>query len=341
MNSDVVLEGFLIKRGGRPTYNWLKRYFKLTKDKCLRYYGKKDDSSPKGTIDLMDAVVLSSTRKAHCFAISIPSGRTYYITASTEEEKQKWFDELQKMTTEKTTEFSIKRRRTTITIMDIQIDKKEITDEKTHQSKGTRMEQLQKQFSQHHKAKRLSDAVWSAEEMDELLHLFEQYRGCDSCFSVISAFFEDVNKTPYCIAQKLLILELITEDEVREIEPELVDIVPEETYVFALNNDLIEKEENEEDVPKLFRHMPLRAYVNIISDQPVHKIDDSMIEMDHESRKLSVSSIQEMPQTAEEIAEMKVNMGFPLTDQDKQLYKAEMVRKYELQQRELSQSRNK
>lgn len=82
-------QGYLVKQGGGPRYNWKERWFILDPDeKVLRYFESPQHlDKPKGVIELTDSVLVDpiscydATSKENCFGIRVtrPAKRTYYM----------------------------------------------------------------------------------------------------------------------------------------------------------------------------------------------------------------------------------------------------------------------
>ena len=88
--SDVVFEGFLYKEGEKNK-SWNNRYFVLTKSKVL-YFTRKDGEL-KGSFQLVNSTISTchTKDKSNCFQIDTPK-RTYYFSAETFSDMEKWID---------------------------------------------------------------------------------------------------------------------------------------------------------------------------------------------------------------------------------------------------------
>lgn len=95
-SSEVVREGYLIKRGGNFK-SWKKRWF-VAKDNKLAYYATPGDKVPKGSIALAvstvkacldDSKALGCPEESFLFEL-VTTGRVYYIGASTSEDRDAW-----------------------------------------------------------------------------------------------------------------------------------------------------------------------------------------------------------------------------------------------------------
>jgi len=88
-----VKEGWLIKQGGQIK-TWKRRYF-ILKGGTLSYH-KKNGDSPKGVIPLIGSKIEEcNTEFPNSFCIIPPSGkRTYYIHASSGQERTEWINAL-------------------------------------------------------------------------------------------------------------------------------------------------------------------------------------------------------------------------------------------------------
>eukprot|EP00742_Colponemidia_sp_Colp-10_P000606 GILJ01000662.1.p1 GENE.GILJ01000662.1~~GILJ01000662.1.p1 ORF type:complete len:128 (-),score=12.14 GILJ01000662.1:137-520(-) len=84
-------EGYLTKQGGFVK-NWKRRYFVL-RDNVITYFKTPTSTSPQGIIPLDQCLAVKSAddviNKCCSFIVSIP-GRTYYILAESDEERDEW-----------------------------------------------------------------------------------------------------------------------------------------------------------------------------------------------------------------------------------------------------------
>jgi len=91
----------LQKQGGDNKKKWAERHFILN-DNFLFYFAAKGDKEPRGIIRMdlvkvLEKVDLSSLGKQHTFKISLRTGRDYFISASSAEECDKWYNLLFKL----------------------------------------------------------------------------------------------------------------------------------------------------------------------------------------------------------------------------------------------------
>ena len=83
-------EGFMTKRGAIRK-NWNQRWFVLNKN-FLRYYKRRDSSSPIRTFDLRKASEVcecSIDGKENCFKVVMPS-RIFYMRSDSAYESEQW-----------------------------------------------------------------------------------------------------------------------------------------------------------------------------------------------------------------------------------------------------------
>ena len=109
--ASVVREGWLQKEGGATKSKWQNRWFKLSSDKTLQYFVKKDDRNSQGTIQLDEVQDISRvgehSSKTHCFSLVTTKGshrKVYYLSADTEELLDGWFTCLKQLMSGATTE---------------------------------------------------------------------------------------------------------------------------------------------------------------------------------------------------------------------------------------------
>jgi len=85
-------EGYLTKQGGNVK-NWKARWFVLIKNE-LKYFKFKADKLPIRTLDMTKCLAVEeddSMGKKNLIRIDMP-GRTFYVYASTESEKDEWLN---------------------------------------------------------------------------------------------------------------------------------------------------------------------------------------------------------------------------------------------------------
>ncbi len=83
-------------RAGIKVKNWKVRWFVL-EEESLHYYEKKDDTVPKGSINLVGAKLEKLPAKDKKFHFSVTpakGGRTYFIYAANEEERESWMSQI-------------------------------------------------------------------------------------------------------------------------------------------------------------------------------------------------------------------------------------------------------
>ncbi|KAJ3432777.1 serine/threonine-protein kinase ypk2/ykr2 [Anaeramoeba flamelloides] len=89
--SEIIKSGYLVKQGGRIK-TWKKRWF-VIKDKTVYYYKKENSRLPLGMFALTKSVTLDyakKRRKKNVFSCDVPSQRTYYISAGSEQLREEW-----------------------------------------------------------------------------------------------------------------------------------------------------------------------------------------------------------------------------------------------------------
>ncbi|KAJ3444284.1 ribosomal protein S6 KINASE [Anaeramoeba flamelloides] len=89
----VYKQGFLVKRGALIK-SWKKRWF-VIRGSVLSYYKSKTAKFPKGLIPLTPGVTVEITkkgRKKFVFSVTIPQKRTFFISASSEEDRKEWME---------------------------------------------------------------------------------------------------------------------------------------------------------------------------------------------------------------------------------------------------------
>ncbi|PRP86422.1 myotubularin-related protein 2 [Planoprotostelium fungivorum] len=91
----ILKQGFLLKKGGNR-HNWKSRWFICTPH-YVCYFKKQTDQKPCGQVSLEGAKIGTSNRKANCFAIHTVQ-RTYFISATTEAERDEWMKVLNDVT---------------------------------------------------------------------------------------------------------------------------------------------------------------------------------------------------------------------------------------------------
>lgn len=92
MSGAVLKEGWMTKQGGKIK-TWKKRWFTIV-GQTVSYYDKPGKKL-MGTLDLALATGVESApecKKQPAFKVIIPSARTYYIVANTQEECQDWIN---------------------------------------------------------------------------------------------------------------------------------------------------------------------------------------------------------------------------------------------------------
>ena len=97
-SSDRIREGFAkkaaISKGiDECRGNWQERWFVLIKHE-LHYYKRKEDNTPKGTIDLraahVDGISEDKTGKPFCIRIGEAKQVFVYLQLNSEEDREKW-----------------------------------------------------------------------------------------------------------------------------------------------------------------------------------------------------------------------------------------------------------
>ena len=91
--AEILKEGWLTKRALKSGRNWKKRYFTLRKDGSLTYKERKDDTKPKGEIQLgAGADVVRSDEEQFCFEIT--GDHRLVARAESQFEQKDWMVEI-------------------------------------------------------------------------------------------------------------------------------------------------------------------------------------------------------------------------------------------------------
>jgi hypothetical protein len=88
-----------VTKQGIEVKSWKHRWLVLDQEELLRYYGKKEDQIPNGTINLVGASVEKlkdrDDKKEKKFYFSVGTkDRTFHMFANTEEERTQWVDSI-------------------------------------------------------------------------------------------------------------------------------------------------------------------------------------------------------------------------------------------------------
>jgi len=89
-DEETIRTGFLMKTGARK--NWQSRLFVL-KRRHLAYFKTNETEQPLGVLNLKYCTIGNSSEREFCFAVNKP-GRTYWLSASSDEEKILWMSDI-------------------------------------------------------------------------------------------------------------------------------------------------------------------------------------------------------------------------------------------------------